>query len=87
MKTYTLSGQARVGPDFNRVAHEMFKAFPDAGPFQFQAQTVNESVPCAALLGGSWVVRSGVKSPRIWAIAIVILLITPLRTPHEPPSN
>ena len=69
MKTYTLSGQNRVGPDFNRVAHEMFKAFPDAGPFQFQAQTVNESVPCAALLGGSWV------------------LITPLITPHEPPSN
>mmetsp|Transcript_10399 Transcript_10399/g.25057 ORF Transcript_10399/g.25057 Transcript_10399/m.25057 type:complete len:202 (+) Transcript_10399:1770-2375(+) len=26
------------------IAHEMFKAFPDAGPFQFQAQTVNESV-------------------------------------------
>ena len=39
------------------------------------------------LLGGSWVVISGVISPLIWVITIVTLLITPLITTHEPPSN
>ena len=29
------------------------------------------------VLGGSWVVRSGVISPRIWVLSIVTLLITP----------
>ena len=38
------------------------------------------------LLGGSWVVISGVISPLIWVISIVTLLITPLMTTHEPPS-
>ena len=38
------------------------------------------------LLGGSWVVISGVISPLIWVIAIVILLIILLITTHEPPS-
>ena len=38
------------------------------------------------LLGGSWVVISGVISPLIWVITIVTLLITPLITTHEPPS-
>ena len=33
------------------------------------------------LLGGSWVLKSGVISPPIWVITIVILLIT-----LEPPS-
>ena len=36
------------------------------------------------LLGGSWVVISGAISP---LISIVTLLITPLRTTHEPPSG
>ena len=39
------------------------------------------------MLGGSWVVTSRVISPLIWVIAIVTLLITPLRTTHEPPST
>ena len=39
------------------------------------------------LLGGSWVVRSGVISPLISVITIVILLITLLITTHEPPSR
>ena len=40
----------------------------------------------AHLLGGSWVVISGVISPLIWVINTVTLLITPLITTHEPPS-
>ena len=39
------------------------------------------------LLGGSWVVISGVISPLIWAIIIVTLPMTPLITAHEPPSR
>ena len=39
------------------------------------------------VLGGSWVVISGVISPLIWVISIVTLLITPLITTHEPPSR
>ena len=38
-------------------------------------------------LGGSWVVISRVISPLIWVITIVILLITPHITTHEPPSR
>ena len=33
-----------------------------------------------ALLGGSWVVKSGEISPLVWVITIVTLLITPLIT-------
>ena len=39
------------------------------------------------LLGGSWVVISGVTSPLTWVISIVTLLITLLITSHEPPSR
>ena len=39
------------------------------------------------LLGGSWVVVSGVISPLVWFISIVTLLITPFITTHEPPSR
>ena len=39
------------------------------------------------LLGGSWVVISGVISPLIRVIIRVTLLITPLITGHEPPSR
>ena len=35
----------------------------------------------------SIVVISGVISPLIWLISIATLLITPLLTTHEPPSN
>ena len=38
------------------------------------------------MLGGSWVVISGVISPLICLITIVMLLITTLITTHEPPS-
>ena len=38
------------------------------------------------MLGGSWVVISGVISPLIWVITIVTLLLTPLITTHEPLS-
>ena len=41
----------------------------------------------ACLLGGSWVVISGVISELIWVVSIVTLLITPLFTTHEPPSK
>ena len=46
-----------------------------------------KSLRVLGVLGGSWVVRSGVISPSIWAIRIVILLITRLITTHEPPSG
>ena len=39
------------------------------------------------VLGGSWVVISGVISPLIWVINTVTLLMTPLITTHEPPSS
>ena len=39
------------------------------------------------ILGGSWVVISGVISPLTWAISIVTLVITLLITTHEPPSS
>ena len=41
----------------------------------------------STLLGGSGVVISGVKSPRIWVKSIVTLIITLLITTHEPPSR
>ena len=43
-----------------------------------------------ALLGGSWVVISGVIRPLIWVISIVSIVtlpITLLLTTHEPPSR
>ena len=40
----------------------------------------------APILGGSWVVISGVIGPVIWVISIVILFIVPLITTHGPPS-
>ena len=43
-------------------------------------------VSVKGLLGGSWVVISGVISPLIWVITIVTLLLSPLTTTHEPPS-
>ena len=49
---------------------------------------LSEAVPSAApLLGGSWVVISGVIRPLIWVITIVTILITLLITTHEPPSK
>ena len=39
------------------------------------------------VVGGSWVVISGVASPSVRIITIVILLITLLITNHEPPSK
>ena len=39
------------------------------------------------LLGGSWVVISGVLCPLIWVIIIDTLLVTPLITTDEPPSG
>ena len=39
------------------------------------------------LLGGSWVVISGVISPLIWVIIMATLLIIPLITTHEPPRR
>ena len=39
------------------------------------------------VLGGSWVVISGVISPLRWVISIVTLLITVLITTHEPPCR
>ena len=40
-----------------------------------------------SVLGGSWVVISGVRSPLIWVINIVTLLSTPLITTHEGVNN
>ena len=42
----------------------------------------SEAFTPKALLGGSWVVISGVISPLIW----VLIMVTPLVTTHEPPS-
>ena len=39
------------------------------------------------ILGGSWVVMSGDRSPLIWVVIIVTLFITPYMTTHEPPSR
>ena len=39
------------------------------------------------LLGGSWLVISGVISPLTWVISLVTLLITPRITTHELPSR
>ena len=39
------------------------------------------------LLGGSWVVISGVISPLTILITLLRGLITPLITTHEPPSR
>ena len=40
------------------------------------------------VLGGSWVVLSGVRSPAIRVTSMVtLLIITPLITTHEPPSR
>ena len=39
------------------------------------------------MLEGSWVVISRVISPLLWVITTVTLLITPLITTHEPPSD
>ena len=36
---------------------------------------------------GAWVAIRRVISPRLWVITILILLITPLATTHEPPSR
>ena len=38
---------------------------------------------CHQILGGSWVVISGVINPRLWVIIIVTLLITLLITAYE----
>ena len=42
-----------------------------------------------SLLGGSWIVISGVRSPLIWVISIVTLLITlnPAYKPAEDSSD
>ena len=39
------------------------------------------------LLGGSWVVISGVLRPLIWVMSTFTLLIVPVMTTHEPPSS
>ena len=41
----------------------------------------------AQILGGSWLVISGVISPPIWVVTMVTLLITPRITTHESPSR
>ena len=57
-------------------------------PIRIAAQDAGVERDCACTqLGGSWVVLSGVRSPLIWVISIVALLITLLITTHEPPSN
>ena len=52
-----------------------------------RAQKASRLAEHGSLLGGSGVVISMVISPLIWVIAIVTLLITPLKTTHEPPST
>ena len=39
------------------------------------------------VLGGSWVVITGIISPLIWVISVVTLLITLLVASLEPPSQ
>ena len=45
------------------------------------------SLNVGSILGGSWVVISGVLSPLIWVITVVTLLLTPFITTPEPPSR
>ena len=53
----------------------------------FRLQGVHKVSLELLVLGGSWVVISGVTSPLIWVITVVTLLISPLITTHEPPSR
>ena len=53
------------------------------GPCKYQAGLRR----CCALLGGSWVVISGVISRVTIVITQIRGLITPLITTHEPPSR
>ena len=39
------------------------------------------------ILGGSWIVISGLASPQIQVLTIATLLLTPLITTREPPSR
>ena len=45
---------------------------------------IPEASQTPILLGGSWVVLSGVISPLTWVVSIVAPLITPIITTHEP---
>ena len=45
------------------------------------------AAPCAHILGGSWVVKSGVISRVTTVITHIRGLITPLITTNEPPST
>ena len=47
----------------------------------------NNGTPNPRLLGGSWVVISGLTSTEVRCIANLRILITPLTTTHEPPSR
>ena len=57
-----------------------------AGPLQCWNTGASMLVLWQRILGGSWVVISGVISPLVWVISIVTLLINPLITTHEPPG-
>ena len=48
---------------------------PEGPPPRF---ALSEDFVAQGLLGGSWVVISGVISPLIWVISILTLLTTPL---------
>ena len=58
------------------------------GPMGSRAETcwlfLGAKIPAKCLLGGSWVVLSGVRSPLMWVITKVTLLITPLITYNYP---
>ena len=55
-------------------------------PISWQKKMINYGDVVKAILGESWVVISGVRSPLIWVIKRGTLLITPFITTHEPPS-
>ena len=58
----------------------VFRGLPEG--YRFQSLLV-----AIVVLGGSWVVISGVISPLICIMTIVTLLITPPIATHEPPSS
>ena len=83
----TLSKTLREDPRLSRKFVAVRSIIHPNSGFWRQLNDLQASLNWEGLLGGSWVVISGVISPLIWVITIVTLLITPLITTHELPSR
>ena len=86
MRSLLRSGWFRTGfPLLFCGAERFYESFIRVVEVQHRLQRSGSGVQ--GVLGGSWVAISGVISPLIEVITIVILLTTLLRTTHEPPSR